>query len=140
MRTAGDRLILEACRRTTGSRRVVLERTHSLLAACRAAVEEHNRGALGSTVVLILNGKKYDSDRNQQPEVTAEELEVINALGFVPHSEEIQAAHDATWRDDRYSYAEHSLRTHTEHLLIKARDAEHYHAMVIEEARSRRGH
>lgn len=84
----------------------------------RAGAAEHARGALGSEVIATF---RTQAEMDQA---------LGMGLGFVPCSEEIRAAHYATFRDDRFPLACHALRTHTEHILIRSTSAVEYHAAV----------
>lgn len=105
--------------------RVVLARG-SLEECLRAAAREHARGALGSEVHVGV--------RDQQEL----ELALSLGLGYVEHSQEAEAAHSATWRDDRFQEVGWALETRTEDLLMNARSAAHYREMWLERSRVRR--
>lgn len=55
----------------------------------RAAKEEHDRGALGSTVVVTVS--------------TDEDAAEVMAAGFAPYDKESEAAHFAAWKDARFA-------------------------------------
>ncbi len=75
--------------------RVVLGRG-SLEVCLEAGKAEFLRGARGTTVHANLR--------------TEEEAEVAAAMGYKPWSKEIEAAHRATWSDDRYDRVGDALR------------------------------
>jgi hypothetical protein len=104
--------------------------------ALAAALSEHARGALGSTVMVTFQ----DAPEEQQAIARA----ACEAAGLVPYSEEAQAAHDASWRTPLYAECFHAIRMEREDgipataFLLAAKDLADYERMVTEHWAERR--